>query len=103
MWHIFTIISEYLIWKLSLEYMNNCYSLCSMHGVSGRQRVWLRLDQQIGISTSMGIVEYSVPDLHQQEVLSKLGHLQALAVGKKVMVKYQVHPAVDLLLSTDHP
>jgi hypothetical protein len=35
-------------------------------------------------------------------VVSKLAHQQALAVGKKVMVKYQVHPAVDLLNTIHH-
>jgi hypothetical protein len=50
---------------------------------------------------SMGVMEYSVTGLHQQEVLSRMGHLQALAVGKKVMVKYQVHLAVNLHLNTD--
>jgi hypothetical protein len=70
--------------------------------LSGHQRGWLSLGQQIGISMSMGVVESSVLGLQKQEVVSKLGHLQALAVGKKVMVKYQAHPAVNLLPNTNH-
>jgi hypothetical protein len=88
---------------LSLEYENTItHFTVWMLFLSGHHKVWFSLNQQTGIAMLMGVVEYSAPGLHQQEVLSRLGHLQALAVGKKVMVKCQVHPAVNLLLNTNH-